>query len=100
MVCLGDEPGRTAEATGGVVDLRLSVVFSILGFDLAMALSRTGQRLFGIYFFISGLYLAVGGWTLAHLVDRGATPDQWHDQSDLIITFSMLTTYMMYSQLC
>ncbi|MEN6333603.1 MAG: hypothetical protein ABFE01_05035 [Phycisphaerales bacterium] len=77
------------------------IVFSILGFDLAMALDpHWYSALFGAYFFISGLYLAVAGWTLATvLVDRSATPDQLADQSALIITFSMLTAYMMFSQL-
>jgi len=78
-----------------------SIVFSILGIDLAMALEPDWHSaLFGIYFFISGLYLAVAGWTLATvLVDRAATADQLQDQSKLIVTFSMLTAYMMFSQL-
>ncbi|MGE5296965.1 MAG: hypothetical protein ACM3VT_19250 [Solirubrobacterales bacterium] len=78
-----------------------SVVFSILGIDLGMALDpHWYSALFGAYFFISGLYLAVAGWTLATvLVDRSVTPDQLGDQSALIITFSMLTAYMMFSQL-
>lgn len=78
-----------------------SIVFSVLGIDLAMALDPHWYSvLFGIYFFISGLYLAVAGWTLATvLVDRRATADQLSDQSKLIVTFSMLTAYMMFSQL-
>lgn len=78
-----------------------SIVFSVLGIDLAMALDpHWYSALFAVYFFISGLYLAVAGWTLATaLVDRSATSDQLADQSALIVTFSMLTAYMMFSQL-
>jgi hypothetical protein len=78
-----------------------SLVFSLLGFDLAMALDpHWCSALFGVYFFISGLYVAVAAWAVLTVVAHpGATPDQLDDQARLIMTFSLLTTYMMYSQL-
>jgi hypothetical protein len=78
-----------------------SIIFSILGIDLAMALDpRWYSLVFGIYFFISGLLIAVVGWVLiTAAVDDKSTPDQLSDQSKLVITFSMLTAYMMYCQL-
>ena len=55
---------------------------------------------FGIYFFISGLYIAAAAWAFTTaLADPKATPDQLDDQAKLMITFCLLTTYMMYSQL-
>ncbi len=55
---------------------------------------------FGIYFFISGLYIAAAAWAFTTaLADPQATPDQRDDQAKLMITFCLLTTYMMYAQL-
>jgi len=78
-----------------------SIVFSILGIDLAMGLDpRWYSLVFGIYFFISGLLIAIVGWLLiSATVDATATPDQLSDQAKLVITFSMLTAYLMYCQL-
>ncbi len=78
-----------------------TIVFSLLGIDLAMALDpRWTSQVFGVYFFISGLYLAAAGWAFSTaLVDGEATPDQLDDQAKLMIAFCLLTTYMMYSQL-
>jgi len=77
------------------------IVFSILGFDLAMGLDpRWYSLVFGIYFFISGLLIAIVGWLLiSATVDATATPDQLSDQAKLVVTFSMLTAYLMYCQL-
>jgi hypothetical protein len=78
-----------------------TIVFSILGIDLAMGLDPHWYSLvFGIYFFISGLYIAVAAWAFTTvLAEPKATPDQLDDQAKLMITFCLLTTYMMYSQL-
>jgi hypothetical protein len=78
-----------------------TIVYSLLGIDLAMGLDpRWYSHAFGIYFFISGLYIAAAGWALTTaLADPNATPDQRDDQAKLMITFCLLTTYMMYSQL-
>jgi hypothetical protein len=78
-----------------------SIVFSILGIDLAMGLDpRWYSLVFGIYFFISGLLIAVVAWVLiTATVDDKSTPDQLSDQSKLVVAFSMLTAYLMYCQL-
>ena len=78
-----------------------SIAFSVLGIDLAMALDpRWYSLVFGIYFFISGLLIAVVAWLLiTATVDDRSTPEQLSDQSKLVITFSMLTAYLMYCQL-
>ncbi len=78
-----------------------SIAFSVLGIDLAMGLDpRWYSLVFGIYFFISGLLIAVVAWVfITATVDDKSTPDQLSDQSKLVITFSMLTAYLMYCQL-
>ena len=56
--------------------------------------------LFGGYFFISGMYIAVAAWVApSATVDDRSTPDHLHDLGKLVVAFSLLTTYMMYSQL-
>ncbi len=93
----GDRPRKLA----AWLIFTYAIVFSILGIDLAMALDpHWTSQVFGVYFFISGLYLAAAGWAFTTtLADREATPDQRDDQAKLMITFCLLTTYMMYSQL-
>ena len=78
-----------------------AIVYSLLGFDLAMGLDpHWYSHVFGIYFFISGLYIAVAAWAFTTaLADPKATPDQRDDQAKLMIAFCLLTTYLMYSQL-
>ena len=78
-----------------------TVVFSLLGIDLAMGLDPEWYSfVFGMYFFVSGMYLAAAGWAfLTALADPQATPDQRDDQAKLMITFCLLTAYLMYSQL-
>ena len=77
-----------------------SLVFSLLAFDLIMALEpRWYSTLFGGYFFIDSLYLAVTAWAL--VVVLGPTPkrERLHDLGKLIFAFGILTTYLMYCQL-
>jgi len=77
------------------------VVFTLLGFDLGMALDpRWSSTLFGGYFFVSGLYAALAAWTLIVAL-RSAAPEKerLHDLGKLMVAFSLLTAYMMFSQL-
>jgi hypothetical protein len=75
-------------------------VFSILGFDLVMGLDPEWySALFGGYFFISGLYIAVCAWAFLAVLVEGNDRDRLHDLGKLILAFSILTTYMLYSQL-
>ena len=64
--------GRQPKRLAAWLIFAYGLVFSVLGIDLAMALDpHWYSALFGVYFFISGLYLAAAGWTLATvLVDR------------------------------
>jgi hypothetical protein len=58
------------------------------------------SAVFGIYFFVSGVYIASAGWAfLTAMADPKATPDQRDDQAKLMVAFCLLTTYMMYAQL-
>jgi hypothetical protein len=112
-----------------VVILVYALVLTLLGFDVVMALDpHWFSTLFGGYFFISGLYAGMAAWTLASLLERPSTggprsvvaamggersdatervpperpqPDaeHRHDMAKLLVAFSILTTYMMYSQL-
>jgi len=76
------------------------MVFSLIGFDLIMALDpRWYSALFGGYFFISGMYGAAAAWTVVSLRRPEADANRLHDLGKLIVTFSLLTTYMMFSQL-
>ena len=77
------------------------VVFTLLGFDMVMALDpHWFSTLFGGYFFVSGLYAALAAWTLITAL-RFAAPDRerLHDLGKLMVAFSLLTVYMMFSQL-
>ena len=77
------------------------VVFTLLGFDLVMALDpHWFSTLFGGYFFVSGLYAALAAWTLITAL-RSPAPDKerLHDLGKLMVAFSLLTAYMMFSQL-
>jgi hypothetical protein len=77
------------------------VVFTLLGFDMVMALDpHWFSALFGGYFFVSGLYAALAAWTLIVAL-RSAAPDKerLHDLGKLMVAFSLLTAYMMFSQL-
>ena len=87
-------------STGGVLIVVYGLVFSLLGFDLVMALDPLwNSALFGGYFFISGLYAAVAAWALMAAAQRTPDPDCLHDLGRLVVVFSLLTAYMMYSQL-
>jgi hypothetical protein len=78
------------------------IVWSLLAFDLIMALDPPWvSTLFGAYFFITCLYIAMAAWTLLVLLlhpaaDRGTRQE---DFGKLIVAFSLASTYMIFSQL-
>jgi len=77
-----------------------AVTFSLLGFDLVMALDPTWySTLMGGYFFMSGMYIAIAAWTLLSVHHPAGTADRLHDLGKLVVAFSMITTYLAYSQL-
>ncbi len=92
--------GRPA-VLGGLLVFTYCIVFTLIGFDFVMAQDKHWySALFGAYFFISGMYIAVAGWTLtAVLTGAGGGRSRLQDMGKLIVAFSLLTTYMMYSQL-
>jgi len=91
------EKGRLA---GTLLVLVYCLVFSLLGFDLVMALDpHWFSNLAGGYFFISGLYIAITCWALLATGRAEAQTDQLHDMGRLIVGFSLLTTYLMYAHL-
>ncbi|MFO0753883.1 MAG: hypothetical protein U0411_11245 [Thermodesulfovibrionales bacterium] len=80
--------------------LAYCLVFTLLAFDLVMALDpHWHSAIFGAYFFISGLYGAVVAWTLLAVFQPDFSGDLRNDMGSLVITFSILTTYMFFIQL-
>lgn len=74
--------------------------FTLIAFDLVMALNPDWHSsIFGGYFFISSLYLAVTFWTFLVTLEPGYGPDLRHDLGKLILAFSILTTYFLFMQL-
>ena len=98
----GAPRARSGPAAGRLADLRLLPSSSrCSGSTWSWRSTRTGTAaLFGGYFFISGLYIAVGGVDVLSALPSGARRrTALHDLGKLIVAFSLLTTYMMYSQL-
>lgn len=96
--CRSQQPSRVL---AGWLVFAYCAAFALLGFDMVMALDpKWYSALFGGYFFVSGFYIALAGWGLAAvLCCRGVERDRLHDLGKLIVAFSLLTAYMMYSQL-
>ncbi|HBG05663.1 MAG: hypothetical protein A2075_09700 [Geobacteraceae bacterium GWC2_58_44] len=85
---------------GTILVLVYCLVFSLLGFDLVMALDpHWFSNLAGGYFFISGLYIGITFWALLATRRAEARVEQLHDMGRLIVGFSLLTTYLMYAHL-
>ncbi len=84
----------------GWLVLAYCLTWSLLGFDLVMALEPHGySSLAGGYFFISGLYIAVTLWALLACLRPQTDRERLHDLGKLVVAFSILTTYMLYAQL-
>jgi hypothetical protein len=92
--------GRAGGKLRGVLIVVYAAAFSRIGFDLVMALdSHWYSTLFGMYFFVSGMYIAVTAWTLMAVLRGDADEDRRSDLATLVLAFSLLTAYMMYAQL-
>ncbi|OPY89551.1 MAG: hypothetical protein A4E73_02985 [Syntrophaceae bacterium PtaU1.Bin231] len=75
------------------------IVFSLVGFDLVMALQpEWNSAIFGGYFFITGLYAAVVFWAFLASQSRSG-PEVLNDLGNLTITFSILSGYFLFMQL-
>ena len=95
---------QTAEvepkALAGGVALAYALAFTLLAYDVVMALDPLWtSALFGGYFFISGMYAAVAALALIEARQPAPAPDRLHDLGKLVVTFSIMTTYLMFSQL-
>ncbi|MDA8165258.1 MAG: hypothetical protein M0017_09560 [Desulfobacteraceae bacterium] len=92
--------GAPCAAQATLLALAYGLVFSLLGFDLVMALDpHWVSTAFGAYFFVSGLYIALTGWTLQAILRSDPAPKRLHDLGKLILGLSILTTYLMFCQL-
>lgn len=87
-------------APAAVVILVYCLTFSLLGFDLVMALDPAWySSLFGGYFFISGLFIGAAAWTFLAVCGGQARSSQLQDLGNLTMAFSILTTAMLFGQL-
>ncbi len=84
----------------GVLIIFYCITFSLIGFDLIMGLHPPWKsQAFGAYFFITGFYAAVTMWALLSILYYKPEKSIMHDFGKLIVTFSILTAYLMFSQL-
>jgi hypothetical protein len=83
----------------GILILLYAIVFSLLGFDLIMALDPHWYSSgFGLYFFISGLFAASAAWALFSILFADPDKENLHDLGKLIFAFSILNAYLMFAQ--
>lgn len=86
------------KSVGAFLIIAYALVFSLLGFDLVMALDPVWySTLAGGYFFISGMYAAIGTWALLSAFRADATGDRLHDLGKIVVAFSILTAYLAYA---
>jgi hypothetical protein len=57
------------------------------------------STLFGGYFFVSGMYAALAAWTFFSIYSGSADAENRHDFARLLVASSLLTAYLMFSQL-
>jgi len=94
----GDRAGMQLAAS--VLIVTFCIVFSLIGFDLVMALQPSWRStIFGAYFFMSALYLGIACWALLTALHPRFGPEVRDDFGKLIITFCILTTYFFFMQL-
>lgn len=92
---------RPSAGLAAALVLAYAAAFSLVALDLVMALDpHWFSTLFPWYFLISALYASLAAWTLAALARLPQLdPRRRSDLAKLIVAFSLLTTYMMFSQL-
>ncbi len=86
---------------GGWLVVAFCVILTLIGFDMVMALiPKWYSTLLGWYFFVTSAYLAVAAWTFTTLIRHPQLEEnRKHDLGKLIVGFSLLSMYMMFSQL-
>jgi hypothetical protein len=93
---LSGRGGRTA----GVLSVLYVTVFSLVGIDGAMSLTAPWKStVYGLYFAITGLYGAIAAWTLLCACSPQATKKQLHDLGKILVGMSLLSAYLMASQI-
>lgn len=92
--------GESGRRTAAVFLFVFCLVFTLIAFDLVMALDpHWYSSLFGGYFFISALYLAIACWGLIAAVHPATDAEFRRTVGTLLLSFNILTTYMMFCQL-
>jgi len=90
----------TPSTLAGWLCFAYAVVFTLIGFDIVMALDpHWFSTLFGGYFFVSGMFAALACWTVLSILPGIASAEQRHDLGKLTVAVSLLTAYLMFSQL-
>ncbi len=91
---------RPAWISGGILIVFYCIIFTLIGFDLIMALNPDWHStIFGAYFFITSLYGAVILWTFLVVIRPEYGTKLRRDFGNLIIAFGILSTYFTYIQL-
>jgi Ni/Fe-hydrogenase subunit HybB-like protein len=97
---------RVLTVLAPLVLLLYAVVFSLIGFDLVMALDPEWySTLFGAYFFMSNFYLGLAVIAMIAVLARQClklvqptTKKQLSDLGKLLFAFCLLTGYFLWSQ--
>jgi len=85
---------------GGWLIFVYVIALSFVAYDLVAALDvKWYSTLWGLYFAVTGVYSGVALWALMAACVGGVARDKLHDIGKLLVAFSLLTTYMMFSQL-
>ncbi len=77
-----------------------AITFSLAGFDFVMGLNpEWHSMMMGGYIFIGGLYTAATAWAFISVLSGRPDKRSLIDINKLIVTFSLITMYLMFSQL-
>jgi hypothetical protein len=98
--------GSTLTSLAVAVLILYAVVFSLIGFDLVMALDhRWYSTLFGAYFFMSSFYVGLSAITVTVILARKylqpvdqVQTSTLSDLAKLVFAFCLLTAYLLWSQ--
>jgi hypothetical protein len=91
---------NTPSTLAGWLCFAYAAVFTLIAFDMVMALDpHWFSTLFGGYFFVSGMYAALAAWTFLSILSGSASVEHRHDLAKLTVAVSLLTAYLMFSQL-
>lgn len=91
---------RSLSWAAGIFIFAYGCLFSLIAFDLVMALDpHWHSSMAGGHFFIGGIYTSVLAWTVLSAWSGEANADRLHDLGRLIVAFGIMTTYLAYAQL-